>query len=99
MGEFWTNANMTPDEKKRLWFGYPPNLITDKKLSILAAMSVQFCFWKAKMKKKIPMYRTIKFELTRTIGTVYRLDKKNFSNDFNFALSRNIDDILRSSLH
>jgi hypothetical protein len=99
LGEFWTNANMTPDEKKRLWFGYPPNLITNKKLSILAAMSVQFCFWKAKLKKKIPMYRTIKFELTRTIGTVYRLDKKIFSHDLNFALSRNIDDILRSSLH
>jgi hypothetical protein len=97
--QFFGDGLVNPTTKKLLWLGIPPENIRDKTLASICVLAIQHSIWKFKNKKKMPLERIIIHDLATTLAVLYKLDKKLFSNDYNFPLSRDISTFLSNSLH
>jgi hypothetical protein len=97
--QLFRDLNLDQAGKKMLWLGFPPLTITDTALASISILLIQFLLWKNKLKKKIPVLNRVKSELFLELRALYKIKRELFSYDINYALSRNIDNLLSDGHH
>jgi hypothetical protein len=97
--EFFSDIGADPAIIRKIWFGFPPTQLRDRKLVAIAALLIQFHIWNFKKKKKIPHLNIIRNETLLDLKVLYKVNKSYFTNDESFALSRNWTNLLSAGVH
>jgi hypothetical protein len=84
-------VNLDAQALKNLWFfGRIPIPTADNLFVQLSMLTFQFCIWEAKLKKKLPSFRTLEIAFAEIIAQVLGCKKKmrDSANKNNFLLCR-----------
>jgi hypothetical protein len=97
--KFFYDLNMNEEMECYFWFGIVPEGVPDKKLYSLCVLFIQFGFWTAKLKKKLPSYNKIITDTLFNLKVVLKLKKSFYSENNDYSLSRNLQIYLQHGLH
>jgi hypothetical protein len=90
---------MNDEVEGNFWFGIVPAGVPDKKLYSLCVLFIQYGFWTAKLKKKLPSYKKIISDTLFNLKVVLKLKKSFYSDNNDYSLSRNLQIYLQHGLH
>jgi hypothetical protein len=87
--EYFRNLGLSPENKRKLWFGFIPFCVKDVEFALITVLYIQYQIWEAKLKGRLPNINKIKLNLLSFLVFIVGIKRDIISNDANLILSRN----------